>query len=647
MAFLLITRSKGIDYYTIAESYRDSDGKVKRRRLEYIGNFEALKSYVIKGYNAIAELSASNTQTDKPPPVIDSVNLKSVKTYAYGACAAILEIAGMFEFEYIIDDCIGDDKTIHGHSRGELLVLAAIQRIIKPGSKRAFSRWAATTSLPHLAHFDPDELTSQAFWEAMDGIDTDTLDKIWNTIVKKIIDYFKLDIREYHLDYTNYFTFIDSYNERCLICKRGHNKQKRDDLRQFSLAVLTAFELQIPLIWHAYDGNHNDKTEFSAFTKIIATQLASLNIPLNEVTISFDGGSNSAENFKDLPFHIICSHSMASNPELLDIDIDKYEEIELANGKKRKAYRVDDFSFSGIAGTAVLTFSQELFDNQVNTLNKKLTEAVNVCIDINQRFKNPRSRLFTKLNEARETYERRLKDVIEYNQQTEKYNEERKSKKKKGRAKRLKPLPEWNEKDALYKIVSSEIYEGRKELEEFTQLWLTLDNEQSYTTKLIIVQEAKEAFVKKSYGKKMTCTDHKDWTTSRILLEYCEQECIENGVFKISKNIEHFAVRPQYHWTDEKICVHIFCCLLGMTMVEILYKLFSALGIEVSSKGAMIDTLNSIREGWLLIEDGNNRLVPKRFLEAMDIEQKKLWDGVLKIQELVDDYRKNFIEAVG
>ena len=77
MAFLLITKSKNIEYYSIAESYRDNDGKVKRRRLEYIGNFEALKDYVVKGYQAIQKLNESNNEnkSDKPPPQNDNSNV--------------------------------------------------------------------------------------------------------------------------------------------------------------------------------------------------------------------------------------------------------------------------------------------------------------------------------------------------------------------------------------------------------------------------------------------------------------------------------------------------------------------------------------------------------------------------------------------
>ena len=49
MAFVKTNRSKGREYYSICESYREN-GKVRHRTLETIGTIEDLKEYVLKGY---------------------------------------------------------------------------------------------------------------------------------------------------------------------------------------------------------------------------------------------------------------------------------------------------------------------------------------------------------------------------------------------------------------------------------------------------------------------------------------------------------------------------------------------------------------------------------------------------------------------
>ena len=52
------------------------------------------------------------------------------------------------------------------------------------------------------------------------------------------------------------------------------------------------------------------------------------------------------------------------------------------------------------------------------------------------------------------------------------------------------------------------------------------------------------------------------------MLAYRGQSEVEE-VFRQTKDDEHLAVRPQYHWTDQKIHVHTFICLLGLLLARI------------------------------------------------------------------------------
>jgi transposase len=48
---------------------------------------------------------------------------------------------------------------------------------------------------------------------------------------------------------------------------RGHNKQKRTDLRQVNLGMLVSTDFHIPLFHKVYTGNVNDVTEFKTITE--------------------------------------------------------------------------------------------------------------------------------------------------------------------------------------------------------------------------------------------------------------------------------------------------------------------------------------------------------------------------------------------
>ncbi len=232
-------------------------------------------------------------------------------------------------------------------------------------SKRAFMEWVKNTSLPYHLQFDPENISSQTIWEATDGITEKQIHKAQELLINHVLKVFPTNLSQLHLDYTNYFTFIDSMNERCTICKRGHNKQKRNDLRQFSMAMLTSYNLQIPLIWKLYEGNKNDKKEFSDFTSSAAQALSVCGISSKDVILTFDDGSNSAVNFSKLPFGFICAHTMTGFSKLFDIDLSKYKEITIRNVRSRKVHEIPSFTFSGGSGKGILTFSRALYDGQM------------------------------------------------------------------------------------------------------------------------------------------------------------------------------------------------------------------------------------------------------------------------------------------
>jgi transposase len=71
------------------------------------------------------------------------------------------------------------------------------------------------------------------------------------------------------------------------------------------------------------------------------------------------------------------------------------------------------------------------------------------------------------------------------------------------------------------------------------------------------------------FGKRMLITDRHDWSDEEIVLAYRGQSQAE-GTFRQLKDTEHLAVRPQYHWTDQKVHVHTFICLLGLLLARVI-----------------------------------------------------------------------------
>lgn len=600
-------------YYSIVENYR-KNGKVCQRRLQHIGSLDKLKEFAVLSYKRGVEESEKKAN-------LDGV---SFIAYSHGAGMALFWIAEQIGLEDIINEVI-EPKMIKGIPRSRILLLAAIHQAIDPGSKREFAAWVRTTSLPYHLQFDPEDLTSQTFWRAMDGISIEQIQTMWHLLVARIMKEFGIQLSVLPLDYSNYFTFIDSRNGRCVICKRGHNKQKRDDLRQFSLAATTLYDLRIPIIWSLYQGNKNDKSEFPEFVKFVKEELVKFGADLNEITLSFDGGSNSEENFKDIGLHILCAHSLVSFPEYYDIPLSKFKEITLANGSKRLAHKIESMTFSGVKGTGVLTYSEDLMTGQLADLEKKLQASADAVADVRNRLANPRSRLWTVLKKRQTETEAAKSKAEEYNA---KITEDQKSgKKNRGKPKKLKDVPVWDPVPVMKEIIEDVVYAGRKVLRDFTKVSVRLDSNGTYAVEWEVYEEAKTKYCNKYFGKKLTCTDHTEWSASEILQEYSNQECIENGVFKISKNTDHFSIRPQYHWTDDKIWTHVSLCLVAIALAEVLRKRLDAEG-TVITRPQLMDSLAKIQEGWLLQDD---RKVRRTMAGIEDENLAALWNTVLKV----------------
>lgn len=137
--------------------------------------------------------------------------------------------------------------------------------------------------------------------------------------------------------------------------------------------------------------------------------------------------------------------------------------------------------------------------------------------------------------------------------------------------------------------------------------------------------DKKREIIDKYFGKRLLISDHQDWSTQEIILTYSNQYLIGN-LFKDTKNPHHFSIRPQYHWTDPKVRVHIFCCLLGLTLTALLRKEMEKGGITIENN-VLIDELTKIRECWMFKKTNKNKsgLKVEKQIEMMDERQKSIW----------------------
>jgi len=134
----------------------------------------------------------------------------------------------------------------------------------------------------------------------MDKISSDAASSIWENILKGVAKREKIDLSSVSYDGTNFYTFIDTFNIRCEIAKRGKNKQGRNNLRQISYALFCSEDSHVPLFYDIYEGNRNDAKQFPLMLKKFhgfLNELSGENCAVPQTTLIFDKGNNSKENF--------------------------------------------------------------------------------------------------------------------------------------------------------------------------------------------------------------------------------------------------------------------------------------------------------------------------------------------------------------
>jgi transposase len=90
--------------------------------------------------------------------------------------------------------------------------------------------------LTRLLPADPAALSSQNFWNHMDLVGAEHILEFEKQLTQRLVERFQLDLRALVYDGANFFTYINTRTPAQLP-QRGHNKQKRGDLRQVSLGL--------------------------------------------------------------------------------------------------------------------------------------------------------------------------------------------------------------------------------------------------------------------------------------------------------------------------------------------------------------------------------------------------------------------------
>ena len=489
----------------------------------------------------IEDLVTSADGARQPPQPQETV------VAAFGDVAALWHVAERLEVLPLLDSVL-PAKRDQGLSCGQYLLLAAINRAVAPTSKLQFADWYRQTALTRLLPADPAWLSSQHFWNHMHRVTADHIAAFEHEWSRRLIERLQLDLRALVYDGTNFFTYINTRTPAALP-QRGHHKQKRGDLRQVSLGLLVSTDFHIPLLHWVYAGNVVDCVEFRSVSEDLAAHYSQLAQTCQDITLVFDKGNNSQESFDTLaatPFHFVGSLVPSHHADLLAVPRRRFRAVTNPRLDGVEVYRTQKKVF-GRPHTVVVTFNQHLLDGQLQGLTANLKKARG------------------KLRELQQQLRRRREGKV-------------KGGKRPTLAGVQNQVRSICSAQHLKAILKTELKQARRNLE------LNFRTDQAALDRLCRLQ----------LGKTILFTDNADWCAEEIVLAYRSQHHIEDA-FKQMKHPHFLHWSPMFHWTDSKIRVHAFYCVLALTLT-------SALQREVWHKGEqlsinrLLEELGGIRE---------------------------------------------------
>lgn len=499
-----------------------------------------------------------------------------------GGIAALLHVANRIGLLDLINQIA--PKRNQGPSVGHYILLAALNRALDPMSKSQIGEWYHGCVLQRLWGFSSEFFTSQRYWDHMDRISDDAIDQIQNFVAERVRKEFQIDTKPLLYDTTNFFTYIDSHNEKSTLAQRGKNKQKRSDLRQINLALVATKDFQIPLFHKCYDGSIPDVGFFPEVVRDLLGRHAALFGASTDATLVFDKGNLSEETMEKLlysQFSFVAGIKADVLPEIFSAPLEKFHEALQMPGTR---FYEEDVEICGKRCKAVVSYSESFFTQQLASLTTIMAKT-------QDKLKDLQTYLLAWAGE----------------------------KKPKGRRPTIASV-----KDSIKKILSHQYME-----KVFT---VSLEEHQGLPVlRYCSNRKELERLSSTHFGRTLLITNRLNWLSAEVIATYRDLAHVED-VFRQMKNRDYLRWQPAFHWTDQKIKVHTLYCVLALLLATLARKVAHEGGIELSLT-TLLDDLSAIKEVALLYPV-QGKLKAIFTLSKMTPRQKKIGD-IFEMSEIL------------
>lgn len=490
------------------------------------------------------------------------------RSYDYGIPVAAWDLAQRLGLVEILDRWMPKRK--QGLSTGAVMVLTAISRLGQPTSKEGLGEWYGGTSLVRIAGGEGKELDSAAWWREADGVLSERElteakeaagygrgDKIpwkeWEGLMKgEVIEGVEQAIwervaREYNIpldvvlyDLTNFYTHSGTQVPATLL-EYGANKQERDGKLQVGMAVGCVRELGIPVMHEVYAGNENDVTLLPTAIRTLVKRYEAVRKGTEKLLVVLDAGNNKKGVYEDekQPVEYLGVLKRSEHGELMDVGLQRYE----GRHGKRQYYETTKRVY-GRECRVVVTYSAAREGHELRGFNHRIEGVKGELRKVWRQYWGEEEGARTR---------GRLDQVLREQQvqgaQARRYVE--------------------------YEIEGNALRVRRRGF------------------------ECREK--RKQFGKRVLFTNRMGMRAEEMIELDGERRKVED-VFKELKDRSEVSMWPIRNWTDTKIRMHAFCCVLGLLLLKLLLLEAEQAGLSMSARVWLL-AMGGIREAYLVYPD--------------------------------------------
>ena len=500
----------------------------------------------------------------------------------FGSIFALNELDRQLDLAGIVNEILPPKKRTKGPSLGELVFYAAINRAISPTSKRQLASWYESTDIQRIRPLRLESLNSQNFWNHWDRISDGDLEKITLAFFKKVNSLLPSREKQLVLEATEIAPSPHPPDTIVLGEKGNEDLAELLPQQKIGLALITDWQAGVPVYAKTFPNGLPKVGLYENFEHLLQ-KVSDLETTIKDATVIIHEETDSEALIPKIDaserMHFIGTFPAEFAPELTKFSLKDFRPLAVKGEGERPLVASDDerilyyetqAPFWGQTRRVIVTFDPKIFHKSYQELGKRV-----------QRVR--------------------------------------------------KEMTAWQQKYLQGDPAAADPEATRAHLAQLCQrlkidpnlFQMTFQQENDRLLMEFQLDHHQMASNVRQFGKSILVTDREDWSPAEIFETSVKRSILGprvggnklgrmNGNNKDTRSYFQMALMPLYHWTDSKIRVHLFVCVVALTYLTLLCQQLAAAGVPTTPREAM-DELRALRTAiYLNAPDGKLRRVLER-----------------------------------